>query len=196
MAEVQPIKIIKACATRLSTHGEATSRIISRFEPILDALDTTVYEKGDAEAQDVRDQLLEPSLTVFLLLLAEVLASINIFSKYLQTSNLAYLSVISKLNKLLSCLNEIKESLQNHNSLDSTLKFFSKAMPFLKICNQRNDLGRNVRNRQLMPGDDDHHKEMIQEFINGTASQFIDDLVTEIEEALSTNNLNCCIQHI
>ena len=91
MAEVQPIKIIKACTTRLSTHGEATSRIIARFEPILDALDTTVYEKGDAEAQDVRDQLLEPSLTVFLLLLAEVLASINIFSKYLQTSNLAYL---------------------------------------------------------------------------------------------------------
>ena len=61
-------------------------------------------------------------------------------------------------------------------------------MSFLKICNQRNDLGRNIRNRQLVPGDDDHHKEMIQEFINGTACQFIDDLVTEIEEALSENN--------
>ena len=29
---------------------------------------------------------------------------------------------------------------------------------------------------------------MIHEFINGTACQFIDDLVTEIEEALSENN--------
>ena len=81
----------------------------------------------------------------------------------------------------------MKESLQNHDSLDSTLKFFSKAMSFLKICNQRNGLGRNIRNRKLVPGDDDHHKEMIQEFINCTACQFIDDLVTEIEEALSEN---------
>ena len=189
MAEVQPMKIIKACTTRWLTHGESTSHIISRFEPILDALDTIVYEKGDAEAKAVRDQLLEPSITLFLLLLAEVLAPVNIFSKYLQTSNLVYLSVTSKLSELFSHLNEIKESLQNHDSLDFTLKFFSKAMPFFKICNQRNDLGRNIKNRPLVPGDDNHHKEMIQEFIDGTASQFIDDLVTEIEEALSKNNL-------
>ena len=40
-----------------------------------------------------------------------------------------------------------------------------------------------------MPGDDNHYKEMIQEFINGTACQYIDDLVTEIEEAFPKNNL-------
>ena len=51
-------------------------------------------------------------------------------------------------------------------------------MPFFKICNQRIDLGRNIRNYQLVPGNDDHHKEMIQEFINDTDCQFIDDLVT------------------
>ena len=39
-----------------------------------------------------------------------------------------------------------------------------------------------------MPGDDDHHKEMFQEFSNGTACQFIDDLVTGIEEAFSESN--------
>ena len=116
MAEVQLIKVIKACRTRWLTHGEATFRVISRFEPILDALDTKVYEKGDTEAKGVRDQLLEPSITLFLLLLAEVLAPINIPSKYLQTSNLVYLSITLKLSKLLSLLNEIKESLQNHNS--------------------------------------------------------------------------------
>ena len=112
MAEVQLIKVIKACRTRWLTHGEATFRVISRFEPILGALDTIVYEKGDAEAKGVR----EPSITLFLLLLVEVLAPVNISTKYLQTSNLVYLSITSKLNKLLSRLNEIKESLQNHNS--------------------------------------------------------------------------------
>ena len=179
MAEVQPMKIIKACTTCEAC--EATSRVISRFELILDVLDTIVYGKGDAEAKGIRDQLLEPSITLFLLLSAEVLAPIKIFSKYIQPSNLVYLSVTSKLNKLVSSLNEVEKSLQNQDSFDTTLKFFSKTMPILKICNQRNDLGRNIRNRQLVPGDDDHHKEMIQEFINGTACQFIDDLVAEIE---------------
>ena len=47
MAEVQPIKIIKACTTRGLTHGEAISRVISRFETILGALDTIAYEKGE-----------------------------------------------------------------------------------------------------------------------------------------------------
>ena len=47
MAEVQPIKIIKACTTRRLTHGEAISRVISRFETILGALDTIAYEKGE-----------------------------------------------------------------------------------------------------------------------------------------------------
>ena len=116
MAEVQLIKEIKACRTRWLTHGEATFRVISRFEPILGALDTIVYEKGDAEVKGVRDKLLEPSITLFLLLLVEVLSPIKISSKYLQTSNLVYLSITSKLNKLLSRLNEVKESLQNHNS--------------------------------------------------------------------------------
>ena len=111
-------------------------------------------------------------------MLPEVLAPINIISKYLLTSNLVYLSATLKFNKLLSHLNDIKESLHNHESLDSTLNFFSKAWPFLNICNQRNDLGRNIRNHQLVPDIKDHHKEMIQEFINDTACRFIDDLVT------------------
>ena len=62
-------------------------------------------------------------------------------------------------------------------------------MSFLKKCNQVNDLRRNTKNRWLVPGDDNHYKEMIQEFINGTACQYIDDLVTEIEEAFPKNNL-------
>ena len=82
ITEVQSIKIIKASTTRWLTHGEATSCIISRFETILDPLDTIVYEKGDGETKGVRDQLSEPSIT-FLLLLAEGLEPINIFSKYL-----------------------------------------------------------------------------------------------------------------
>ena len=62
-------------------------------------------------------------------------------------------------------------------------------MSILKKCNQGNDLRRNTKNRWLVAGDDNHYKEMIEEFINGTACQYIDDLVTEIEEAFPKNNL-------
>lgn len=58
-------------------------------------------------------------------------------------------------------------------------------MQFLKLCHERNDL----RNRQIVQSDEDHHlKEIVQQFINGTACQFIDDLRAEIEEALSETN--------
>ena len=65
-------------------------------------------------------------------------------------------------------------------------------MSFLKKCNQGNDLRRNTKNRWLVPGGDNHYKQMIQEFINGTACQYIDDLVTEIEEALSQKQSCTC----
>ena len=55
MAEVQSIKIIKPCTTSWLTHGEATSRVILRFEPILDALGTIVNEKVDTDAKGVGD---------------------------------------------------------------------------------------------------------------------------------------------
>ena len=55
MAEVQSIKIIKPCTTRWLTYGEATSRVILRFEPILDALGTIVNEKVDTDAKGVGD---------------------------------------------------------------------------------------------------------------------------------------------
>ena len=83
--ELKPLKIIKACVTRWLTHGESCIRIISRFEPLLDALDSIFPQRGDAEAKGVRDQLLQPEIICMLLLLAEVLAPINNFSRFLQT---------------------------------------------------------------------------------------------------------------
>ena len=79
--------------------------------------DAIYMEKGDAEAKGVRDILLEPNIIYMLLLLAEVLAPINLFSKFLQTGTLIYNSVSDKLNHLLDHLTRIKEELQNHDSL-------------------------------------------------------------------------------
>ena len=48
--DLKLLKITKVCATRWLTHGESCIRVIVRFEP------------GDAEAEGVRDQLLQPEI--------------------------------------------------------------------------------------------------------------------------------------
>ena len=70
--------------------------VVSRFVPLIDALDAIYMEKGDAEAKGVRDILREPDIICMSLLLAEVLAQINLFPKSLQTSTLIYNSVSAK----------------------------------------------------------------------------------------------------
>ena len=132
--DLKPSKITKACVTRLLTHGESCIRVIIRFEPLFDALDSIFMERGDAEAKGVRDQLLQPEIICMLLLLAEVLSPISI-SKYLQTSTL-YCDVGAKLDRLLQCFYLIKDSLKDHHSVDTPLKFFSKVKSFLEISSQ------------------------------------------------------------
>ena len=136
--DLKPSKITKACVTRLLTHGESCIRVIIRFEPLFDALDSIFMERGDAEAKGVRDQLLQLEIICMLLLLAEVLSPINI-SKYLQTSTL-YCDVGATLDRLLQCLHLIKDSLKDHHSVDTPLKFFSKVKSFLEISSINNEM--------------------------------------------------------
>ena len=186
LQDMKPLKILKACVTRWLTHGESCMRIISRFGPLLDALDCIFTQRGDAEAKGVRDQLLEPEIICMLLLLAEVLAPINNFSRYLQTSTLLYCDVTAKLDRLLQRLHTIKDSLANHNSIDSDLKFFNKAVQFLTISSQRNELGRNTRGRTLAA--EFEPEEHIHKFLP-TAYAFMDDLIEEITEEITDNNV-------
>ena len=121
-----------------------------------------------------------------LLLLAEVLAPINNLSKYLQTSTLLYCSVSVKVERLLERLHRIKDALVNHNAIDSNLKYFNKALSFLQISADRNDLGRNLRGRNLVSQHDPH--ELIRNFLVHTGYSFMDNLRAEIEEALTGDN--------
>ena len=52
-----------------------------------------------------------------------------------------YASIIIKVNGLNEKLHIIKDSLSGSQVSDSKLKFFNKAVSFLYICGQRNDLG-------------------------------------------------------
>ena len=76
-----------------------------------------------------------------LLMLAEKLVPINLFLKFLQTGTLIYSSISAKLNCLLDCLAKTEEELQNHDSNEADLKFFSKVLSLLKLSSECNDLG-------------------------------------------------------
>ena len=183
--DMKPVKILNACVTRWLTHGESCARIISRFEPLIDALDTIFFERGDAEAKGVRDQLLEPGLLLMMLLLAEVLAPINNLSKFLQTSTLLYTSVTTKVNSLIDRLHKIKDGLENHDSVDTNLKFFNRATTFLQISSERNDLGRNLRGRTRVG---EEPNVLVTSFLARTGYSFMDDLIREISDALIEEN--------
>ena len=126
--DLKPMKIIKAAVTGWLTHGESCTRIISRFEPLIDAWDVIYLEKKVAEAKGVCDLVLDPDLVCMLLLLLEVLAPINILSKFLQTSTLFHFSVTEKVSRLLERLQDIKAELKDHDSMETSLKFFFKAV--------------------------------------------------------------------
>ena len=78
------MKLLKCGTTRCLSHGEASARLISRFVPLIDSLDAIIDKKHDAQLRGLRDQLLDPENILFLLLLTDILAEINRFSKFLQ----------------------------------------------------------------------------------------------------------------
>ena len=182
---LKPLKVLKACTTRWLTHGESCIRIISRFHPLIDALDVIFLERGDGEAKGVRDGLLEPNL-LLLLLLAEVLNPINILSKYLKTSTLVYTSISAKVNHLTEKMHIIKDSLSDPQVADSKLKFFNKAVSFLHINGQKNHLGHELCGHDKAS----QHKPsaLIKKCLAGIGYSFVDDLISEIKESLVVDN--------
>ena len=94
------VKLLKAATTRWLSHGEASKRIISRFEPIVDALDSIIDRNKDAADIGIRQQFLKPNNILFLLLLADVLNHVNRLSRFLQTRNLIYTDINRKIDQL------------------------------------------------------------------------------------------------
>ena len=54
-------KLLKAAPTRWLSHGEASKRLVSRFESLVDALDTSISGKAAPDIKGIRDELLEPN---------------------------------------------------------------------------------------------------------------------------------------
>ena len=93
--ELTPLKIIK-----LVQHNG----LCMVDYPLVDALDAIYNEKRCPDVKGVRDALLQPQNICMLLLVAELLVSINYFSKFLQTRSLNYSSINNKLGSIIERL--------------------------------------------------------------------------------------------
>ena len=133
VCEFTPLKVIKACTTQLLMHGEACWRIISWFEPLVDALDAIYNEKRYPDVKGVRDALLQPQNICVLLLVAELLVPINYFSKFLQAKSLNYSSIKKKLGSVIERLKLIQEGLEDYDAIDSSFVHSHKVVKFLII---------------------------------------------------------------
>ena len=120
---LKPRKVLKACTTRWLTHGESCVRIISMFQPLIDALDVIFFGRGDAEAK--RSQI-----SFLIQICCWCYYPINILS--------------SKLKHLIEKLPIIKDSLSDPQLADSNLSFFDKAAYILYINGQTNYLEREL----------------------------------------------------
>ena len=114
------LKLLKAAPTRWLSHGETSNRLVGRFESLVDAL---INGKAAPDIKGIRGELIEPNTILMLLLLSDVLAHVNRFSRYLQKRNLIYSSVTREFSQLIESLTKLSNS-------DVAL-FTEFALPFL-----------------------------------------------------------------
>ena len=74
----------------------------------------------------------------------------------------------------------MKTELKVHDSMETSLKFFSKVVSFLNISAERNHLGRNLHSTMLAAEHDPRN--LVNTFLNSIGYGFVDDLIKEIKE--------------
>ena len=92
----------------MASHGDATKRLVSRFQSLTDALDSIIMKDRKPETIGIRDDLLKPENILMLLLVADVLVPINRFSMFLQNKNLIYGDIRRKFNQLLEKIEQLQ----------------------------------------------------------------------------------------
>ena len=92
-------KLLKSEKTWLS-HAEVSTRLVSCFQAVLDALDAMIAHKNKTEIDGIRQQFVKPDNVLFLLLLVHVLSPGNRLCRFLQTKNLIYRHINRKMQQL------------------------------------------------------------------------------------------------
>ena len=80
----KPLKILKAATTRWLAHGQASKRVLDRFEEILTTLDNICEDTFEPELRCYRTDMMKHVNIFTLCLMTDILGIINFFSLVLQ----------------------------------------------------------------------------------------------------------------
>ena len=117
-----------------------------------------------------------------LLLVAELLAPINYFFKFLQRRNLNYSSIKNKLGSVIEHLKLIQEGLEDYDAIDSSLAHFHKVVKFLTISVERMELAHPLHNRVLVNFNE--IKVKVNNFLYEIGYNSVERLLEEVSKAL------------
>ena len=140
-------KLMKAATTQWLSHNEASTRLVSYFQAVLDALDAMITHKNEPEIDGIRQQFVKPDYPLFLLLLADVFSSKNCLSRFLKKKkkkkkNLIYGDINRKVQQFQNSLQAVQES--------NVHLFKEKVFSFLKIIEEQIRLGRRLHSMILL----------------------------------------------
>ena len=102
------LSLLKAVPTRWLSHGEATKCLISRFQPLIDSLDTMIMKDQKLETFRICNELLKPETILMLLIVADILVPIHHFSTFLQNKTLIYADISHKFHQLLERIEKLQ----------------------------------------------------------------------------------------
>ena len=117
---LRKLKLLKAAPTRWSSYAEATEHLISRFQPLIDSLDTMIMKDQKPETIGICNELLKPETILMPLIVADVLVPI-----FLQKKTLIYADISRKFQQILERIEKLK---RNDGSF-----FKENAVPFLTV---------------------------------------------------------------
>ena len=172
------VKLLKTAPTCWLSHGDALQRLVSRFEPLVNCLDTLITDSRAPDVKGVWDKLLEPNTILILLLLADVLVHVNQFSQYLQTRNMIFAMLMPKFGRLV-------ESMQ-HLAENDGPSFSEHAVQFLTVAKERMALARRLRGREDVLEEDEADR--INCLHQQIKAPFMNALIEELQNALQIND--------
>lgn len=137
-----PLTLVWAATTWWLSHGKAWVRFSTRYVQILDALDEIYDLKKEPEVLGLRMILAQTDVVAMILLLCDLLRSLNFLSLYLQDPHIRFTSVD---NWVIATINELTELILPLENLDGTSYFF-KVTDFFEEISDRVELQRKMRN--------------------------------------------------
>ncbi|XP_053390185.1 uncharacterized protein LOC128553096 isoform X2 [Mercenaria mercenaria] len=171
------LTFLRAAATRWLSHGRACSRLLDRFEPIIDAVDSILGKSRSPEVVGLREMLLNKHTVAAAACQCDMLKPVVIFCDYLQGDvhfsrvNEKVRSLIDELEHLNTRFTQVGNGVLLH---DDDELYFSKLPMLWDLIDERREYARRLRDERPIT---------IQQFAEEVAMPMVHSLIQELQDA-------------